>query len=105
MHVFVFQLSVQNQELMEHSLTRQERLQGEGPQGGRGLLPVGARLTQRLYGEMAACLCDLRSLCNVLTQRAQGHDPNLSMLLGIACKCALCCIHAIEKTRTPSDNA
>lgn len=105
MHVFVFQLSVQNQELMEHNLTLQERLQGEEPQSGRGLLPVGARLTQRLYGEMAACLCDLRSLCNVLTQRAQGHDPNLSMLLGIACKCALCCLHAIEKTRTPSDNA
>uniref|UniRef100_A0A671Q136 Centrosomal protein of 85 kDa-like n=1 Tax=Sinocyclocheilus anshuiensis TaxID=1608454 RepID=A0A671Q136_9TELE len=78
------ELSVQNQELMEHNLTLQERLQGEEAPYGRGLLPVGARLTQKLYGEMAACLCDLRSLCNVLTQRAQGHDPNLSMLLGIA---------------------
>ncbi|KAI2654999.1 centrosomal of 85 kDa-like isoform X1 [Labeo rohita] len=78
------ELSVQNQELMEHNLTLQERLQGEEAPSGRGLLPVGARLTQKLYGEMAACLCDLRSLCNVLTQRAQGHDPNLSMLLGIA---------------------
>ncbi|XP_073702905.1 centrosomal protein of 85 kDa isoform X2 [Garra rufa] len=77
------ELSVQNQELMEHNLTLQERLQDEAPIGC-GLLPVGARLTQKLYGEMAACLCDLRSLCNVLTQRAQGHDPNLSMLLGIA---------------------
>ncbi|XP_016136931.1 centrosomal protein of 85 kDa-like isoform X4 [Sinocyclocheilus grahami] len=74
----------ENQELMEHNLTLQERLQGEEAPCGRGLLPVGARLTQKLYGEMAACLCDLRSLCNVLTQRAQGHDPNLSMLLGIA---------------------
>ncbi|XP_073782636.1 centrosomal protein of 85 kDa isoform X4 [Danio rerio] len=78
------ELSVQNQELMEHNLTLQERLQGEEPSSGCGLLPAGARLTQRLHGEMAACLCDLRSLCNVLTQRAQGHDPNLSMLLGIA---------------------
>uniref|UniRef100_A0A8C2PXK6 Centrosomal protein 85 n=1 Tax=Cyprinus carpio TaxID=7962 RepID=A0A8C2PXK6_CYPCA len=78
------ELSVQNQELMEHNLTLQERLQGEEAPCGPGLLPVGARLTQKLYGEMAACLCDLRSLCNVLTQRAQGHDPNLSMLLGIA---------------------
>ncbi|XP_016136917.1 centrosomal protein of 85 kDa-like isoform X3 [Sinocyclocheilus grahami] len=78
------ELSLQNQELMEHNLTLQERLQGEEAPCGRGLLPVGARLTQKLYGEMAACLCDLRSLCNVLTQRAQGHDPNLSMLLGIA---------------------
>ncbi|KAL1259878.1 hypothetical protein QQF64_010455, partial [Cirrhinus molitorella] len=79
------ELSVQNQELMEHNLTLQERLQDEETPSGCGLLPVGARLTQKLYGEMAACLCDLRSLCNVLTQRAQGHDPNLSMLLGIAC--------------------
>ncbi len=96
-HVFVFQLSAQNQELMEHNLTLQERLQGEEAPSGRGLLPVGAQLTQKLYGEMAACLCDLRSLCNILTQRAQGHDPNLSMLLGIACKCALCCQQAIKK--------
>uniref|UniRef100_A0A8C1P729 Centrosomal protein 85 n=1 Tax=Cyprinus carpio TaxID=7962 RepID=A0A8C1P729_CYPCA len=78
------ELSGQNQELMEYNLTLQERLQGEEAPSGRGLLPMGARLTQKLYGEMAACLCDLRSLCNVLTQRAQGHDPNLSMLLGIA---------------------
>uniref|UniRef100_A0A673JT83 Centrosomal protein of 85 kDa-like n=1 Tax=Sinocyclocheilus rhinocerous TaxID=307959 RepID=A0A673JT83_9TELE len=78
------ELSVQNQELMEHNLTLQERLQGEEAPCGRGLLPVGARLTQKLYGEMATCLSDLRSLCNVLTERAQGHDPNLSMLLGIA---------------------
>lgn len=94
-HVFVFQLSVHNQELMEHNLTLQERLQGEDQSGlsdlSAPLLPAGARLTQRLYGEMSACLCDLRSLCNVLTQRAQGRDPNLSMLLGIACKCTLRC--------------
>lgn len=88
LHAAVKELSVHNQELMEHNLTLQERLQGEDPSGlsdsNAPLLPAGARLTQRLYGEMSACLCDLRSLCNVLTQRAQGRDPNLSMLLGIA---------------------
>ncbi|KAJ8373234.1 hypothetical protein AAFF_G00267260 [Aldrovandia affinis] len=45
--------------------------------------PAG-RLTQRLHTELSACLGDLRSVCNLLTQRAQGHDPNLSLLLGIA---------------------
>ncbi|XP_043116641.1 centrosomal protein of 85 kDa isoform X1 [Puntigrus tetrazona] len=84
LHIAMKELSAQNQELMEHNLTLQERLQGEEAPSGHSLLPMGARLTQKLYGEMAACLCDLRSLCNVLTQRAQGHDPNLSMLLGIA---------------------
>ncbi|TRY96038.1 hypothetical protein DNTS_021158 [Danionella cerebrum] len=77
------ELSAQNQELMEQNLTLQERLQGDQSSNGHLLLPAGAQLTQRLYTEMVACLCDLRSLCNVLTQRAQGHDPNLSMLLGI----------------------
>ncbi|XP_057196484.1 centrosomal protein of 85 kDa isoform X2 [Triplophysa rosa] len=88
LHAAMKELSVHNQELMEDNLTLQERLQGEDPSGRSNLnaplLPAGARLTQRLYGEMSACLCDLRSLCNILTQRAQGRDPNLSMLLGIA---------------------
>ncbi|TMS10470.1 Centrosomal protein of 85 kDa [Larimichthys crocea] len=43
----------------------------------------GARLTQRLHVEIASCLSDLRSLCSILTQRAQGQDPNLSLLLGL----------------------
>lgn len=106
---FVFQLSVHNQELMEHNLTLQERLQGEDPSGLSDLnapsLPAGARLTQSLYGEMSACLCDLRSLCNILTQRAQGHDPNLSMLLGIACKYALHFSKVKKETRIPLDKA
>ncbi|XP_056618086.1 centrosomal protein of 85 kDa isoform X1 [Triplophysa dalaica] len=88
LHAAMKELSVHNQELMEHNLTLQERLQCEDPSGRSNLnaplLPAGARLTQRLYGEMSTCLCDLRSLCNILTQRAQGRDPNLSMLLGIA---------------------
>nr|XP_055067968.1 centrosomal protein of 85 kDa [Misgurnus anguillicaudatus] len=88
LHAAMKEVSAHNQELMEHNLTLQERLQGVEPSGlpdsNAPLLPRGARLTQMLYGEMAACLCDLRSLCNVLTQRAQGRDPNLSMLLGIA---------------------
>lgn len=88
LHAAMKELSAHNQELMEHNLTLQERLQGVEstglPDSNAPLLPGGARLTQGLYEEMAACLCDLRSLCNVLTQRAQGRDPNLSMLLGIA---------------------
>ncbi|XP_036395787.1 centrosomal protein of 85 kDa [Megalops cyprinoides] len=75
------ELSAQNQELMEQNLTLQERLGDSGR--GAPPAPAGAQLTQRLHGEMAACLSDLRSLCNVLTQRAQGRDPNLSLLLGI----------------------
>ncbi|KAJ3598331.1 hypothetical protein NHX12_001842 [Muraenolepis orangiensis] len=82
------ELSIQNQDLMAQNLTLQERM--EEPEwkwahhrASSGPQPAAARLTQRLHGEMESCLCDLRSLCNVLTQRAQGQDPNLSLLLGI----------------------
>ncbi|XP_076136547.1 centrosomal protein of 85 kDa isoform X1 [Alosa pseudoharengus] len=85
------ELSSQNQDLLDQNLTLQEHLEeadragfGSGVGHGRGPpQAASARLTQRLHGEMAACLCDLRSLCSVLTQRTQGQDPNLSMLLGI----------------------
>ncbi|XP_076869397.1 centrosomal protein of 85 kDa isoform X2 [Brachyhypopomus gauderio] len=84
----VKELSTQNQDLMEQSVCLRERLQAvEGRGEGRGpatLQPATGQLTQQLHREMAACLRDLRSLCSVLTQRAQGHDPNLSLLLGIS---------------------
>ncbi|KAJ8340795.1 hypothetical protein SKAU_G00330860 [Synaphobranchus kaupii] len=77
----VKELSTQTQELMEGKLTLQERLGGSDC--GVPPAPAAAQLTQRFHGELSACLGDLRSLCNVLTQRAQGRDPNLSLLLGI----------------------
>ncbi|CAL8248196.1 unnamed protein product [Lota lota] len=81
------ELCVQNQDLMEQNLTLQERMGDtewkQAHQASSALQPAGARLTQRLHSEMSSCLCDLRSLCNVLTQRSQGQDPNLSLLLGI----------------------
>lgn len=93
-----FQLSVQNQELMEQNLTLQEQMndpeQKSTSQASSALQPAGAHLTQRLHLEIASCLSDLRSLCSILTQRAQGQDPNLSLLLGLTCKyCVMfsCC--------------
>ncbi|XP_072355488.1 centrosomal protein of 85 kDa-like isoform X1 [Scyliorhinus torazame] len=38
---------------------------------------------QKLLKEISSCLHDLRELCNILTQRAQGKEPNLSLLLGL----------------------
>ncbi|XP_063274847.1 centrosomal protein of 85 kDa isoform X3 [Prinia subflava] len=74
----VKELSVQNQELIEKNLTLQERLRQAQP------LPAdSARLAHELHGELASCLQDLHSVCSIVTQRAQGKDPNLSLLLGI----------------------
>ncbi|XP_067097811.1 centrosomal protein of 85 kDa-like isoform X2 [Osmerus mordax] len=36
-----------------------------------------------LLREMSLCLLDLQALCSILTQRAQGKEPNLALLLGI----------------------
>ncbi|XP_044532760.1 centrosomal protein of 85 kDa-like [Gracilinanus agilis] len=41
------------------------------------------RMFDQLFKEMSHCLFDLKALCNILTQRAQGKEPNLSLLLGI----------------------
>ncbi|NXH48862.1 CEP85 protein, partial [Dicaeum eximium] len=77
----VKELSVQNQELIEKNLTLQERLRQA--QLAQPLPADTARLAQELHGELASCLQDLQSVYSIVTQRAQGKDPNLSLLLGI----------------------
>uniref|UniRef100_A0A3B5LBP7 Centrosomal protein 85, like n=1 Tax=Xiphophorus couchianus TaxID=32473 RepID=A0A3B5LBP7_9TELE len=41
-----------------------------------------------LLKEMSLCLLDLRGFCSILAQRAQGKEPNLSLLLGMKCNLA-----------------
>ncbi|XP_058470024.1 centrosomal protein of 85 kDa-like isoform X3 [Solea solea] len=36
-----------------------------------------------LLKDMSLCLLDLQALCSILAQRAQGEEPNLSLLLGM----------------------
>lgn len=80
---------------MEQNLTLQEQMndgvQPSSSSSSSRLQPAGARLTQKLHLEMWSCLSELRSLCSVLTQRAQGQDPNLSLLLGLAGSCCARC--------------
>uniref|UniRef100_A0A3Q4I3E5 Centrosomal protein 85 n=1 Tax=Neolamprologus brichardi TaxID=32507 RepID=A0A3Q4I3E5_NEOBR len=87
LHTAMKELSTQNQELMEQNLTLQEQMSDPEQkctnQASSVLQPAGANLTKRLHAEIASCLSDLRSLCSILTQRAQGQDPNLSLLLGL----------------------
>lgn len=80
------QLSLQNQELIEKNLTLQERLR-QAQVTAQPLPADTAQLAQELHGELASCLQDLQSVYSIVTQRAQGKDPNLSLLLGIHCKC------------------
>ncbi|XP_075294344.1 centrosomal protein of 85 kDa isoform X1 [Opisthocomus hoazin] len=78
----VKELSVQNQDLIEKNLTLQERLR-QAELATQPLPAETARLAQELHGELASCLQDLQSVYSIVTQRAQGKDPNLSLLLGI----------------------
>ncbi|XP_077455192.1 centrosomal protein of 85 kDa [Stigmatopora argus] len=86
-HTAMKELSSQNQDLMDQNLTLQEQmseLEQKSPnEASSTLQPSGARLTQGLHKELTSCLSDLRSLCSILTQRAQGQNPNLSLLLGL----------------------
>ena len=49
----------------------------------------------QLCKEMSYCLLDLKALCSILNQRAQGKEPNLSLLLGIRCKWLMTCPNCI----------
>ncbi|NXS63663.1 CEP85 protein, partial [Brachypteracias leptosomus] len=78
----VKELSVQNQDLIEKNLTLQERLR-QAEVTSQPLPAETTRLAQELHGQLASCLQDLQSVYSIVTQRAQGKDPNLSLLLGI----------------------
>ncbi|NXL92707.1 CEP85 protein, partial [Alectura lathami] len=78
----VKELSVQNQDLIEKNLTLQERLR-QAEVTTQPLPADNAQLAQELHCELASCLQDLQSVYSIVTQRAQGKDPNLSLLLGI----------------------
>lgn len=75
---------MQNQDLIEKNLTLQEHLRQAQP--GAPCSPDAAQLASELHQELASCLLDLQAVCSIVTQRAQGHNPNLSLLLGIHCK-------------------
>ncbi|XP_054576402.1 centrosomal protein of 85 kDa [Eptesicus fuscus] len=88
----VKELSAQNQDLIEKNLTLQEHLRQAQP--GCPSSPDTAQLAFELHQELASCLQDLQAVCSIVTQRAQGHDPNLSLLLGI---------HSAQHSGTPLD--
>ncbi|CAJ1077549.1 centrosomal protein of 85 kDa-like isoform X2 [Xyrichtys novacula] len=54
----------------------------EGP-SVRPVSSVETPEVSRLLKEMSLCLLDLQALCSILSQRAQGKEPNLSLLLGM----------------------
>lgn len=89
--LFIFFYPLQNQRQIGQtfSLLDQDR---EAEQSGlQSLLSkwplFDLTVIDQLFKEMSYCLFDLKALCSILNQRAQGKEPNLSLLLGIRCKC------------------
>lgn len=82
--LFFCLLFTKNQRLIEENacLKEQMRLVEQSKQPVSEKMP----LADQLFKEMSHCLFDLKALCSILTQRAQGKEPNLSLLLGIRCK-------------------
>ncbi|KAG9493066.1 hypothetical protein GDO78_001147 [Eleutherodactylus coqui] len=74
-------LATQNQDLMERNVTMQEQLRLASVTAQPSDVQSSQFIT--LYKEMNCCRKDLRSICCLLSQRVQGLDPNLSMLLGV----------------------
>ncbi|XP_042301805.1 centrosomal protein of 85 kDa-like isoform X2 [Sceloporus undulatus] len=72
---------LENQRLIEENASLREQIhhmeQSRQPVAEK--LPVA----DQLFKEMSHCLFDLKALCSILTHRAQGKEPNLSLLLGI----------------------
>eukprot|EP00058_Branchiostoma_floridae_P013645 XP_002599133.1 hypothetical protein BRAFLDRAFT_122982 [Branchiostoma floridae] len=73
------ELASQNQDLLEQTLTLQEQLQ----ELQRLNSAENTKLSQRLYRELGVCQSELQALVQVLMQRAEGKEPNMSILLGL----------------------
>lgn len=75
---------MKNQRFMEENAFLREQIH----QMELSRQPVAEKLpvADQLFKEMSQCLFDLKALCSILTHRAQGKEPNLSLLLGIRCK-------------------
>ncbi|XP_068794244.1 centrosomal protein of 85 kDa-like isoform X7 [Struthio camelus] len=71
----------ENQRLVEENASLREQIR----QVEQARQPVSEKMpiADQLFKEMSHCLYDLKALCSILTQRAQGKEPNLSLLLGI----------------------
>uniref|UniRef100_H0WZU5 Centrosomal protein 85 like n=2 Tax=Otolemur garnettii TaxID=30611 RepID=H0WZU5_OTOGA len=78
---------LENQRQTEEICSLMDQGQEADPSRQQTLLskrpPFDLAVIDQLFKEMSYCLFDLKALCSILNQRAQGKEPNLSLLLGI----------------------
>nr|XP_054753455.1 centrosomal protein of 85 kDa-like [Lytechinus pictus] len=72
------ELASQSQELYGHNLSLQESVQNLE----RQVSSDKARCTSQLVKELSQCVQELQRLVELINQRAEGQEPNVSLLLG-----------------------
>ncbi|XP_071497946.1 centrosomal protein of 85 kDa-like [Diadema antillarum] len=72
------ELASQSQELYDHNLSLQESVRTLELKASSDK----ARLTGQLVKELTRCVQDLQQLVELCSQRAEGREPNVSLLLG-----------------------
>ncbi|XP_065185579.1 centrosomal protein of 85 kDa-like [Sycon ciliatum] len=77
------QLVTQNQELLDHSLQLEQAHQQQGLRL-RSLSSESIHKVRSVQAELRACVGDLRNLIQVWKSFVDGHDPDMSRLLGLS---------------------
>ena len=78
----ILQLATQSQELYDHNLSLQENVHTLE----KAAASDRSRLTTQLVKELTMCVQELQQLVELCSQRAEGQEPNVSLLLGFRCK-------------------
>lgn len=68
-----------NQDLMEQILIIREQLKTLEEQ----MADENQKIQRQFTQELSMCYHELQSLVQVCVQRAEGNDPNMSLLLGV----------------------
>jgi centrosomal protein CEP85 len=73
------QLGAENEDLLEKQIAMIGRVKDLEQQLSGDL----RQLEQRLLADLGATFSELQALVQICTERAEGHDPNISILLGV----------------------
>ncbi|XP_070567377.1 centrosomal protein of 85 kDa-like isoform X2 [Ptychodera flava] len=73
------ELARNNQELHEHNINVEEKIHDYE----RSSSTETMKIYRKFMKEMSECVHDLQGVIQICTERAEGKDPNISMLLGL----------------------
>ena len=72
-------MGAENEDLLEKQIAMVEYVQELEQQMTADI----RQLEQRLLADLSATFCELQALVHVCMKWADGHDPNISVLLGV----------------------